>query len=225
MCGRFTLRTPASVWAEQFSLFDVPDWPLSEPRYNIAPTQNVVAVRARPNSDQRELVTLRWGLIPSWARDISIGNRMINARTETVTTKPSYRSAFRRRRCLIVADGFYEWQKAGSRKQPYYFTVDRCAPFGFAGLWEHWKQGEQTIESCTLITTDANDTVRPVHDRMPVIVDPKDYDIWLDPAVEDTKLLEPVLRPFESEPMEAYPVDAWMNAPAHEGPRCLEPVS
>ena len=184
MCGRFTLRAPASVIAEQFSLFEVP-W--LKPRFNIAPTQPVPVVRMTPQqaAPQRQFVFLHWGLVPSWAKDPTIGNRMINARAETVADKPAFRTALRRRRCLIVADGFYEWQTAGKRRQPMFIHIRDDRPLAFAGLWESWEGADHSaLESCTILTTAANDLVRPIHDRMPVIVAPEDYADWLDPAVQ-----------------------------------------
>ena len=181
MCGRFTLRTPASAIAEQFSLLEVPDL---QPRFNIAPTQPVAVVRVDsplPLGEaqgarfaQRELVFLHWGLVPSWADDPKIGNRMINARAETAAEKPSFRTAMRRRRCLIVADGFYEWKTVAKRRQPMFIHLRDGRPFAFAGLWESWEGADHSaLESCTILTTSANDLVRPIHDRMPVIIAPR----------------------------------------------------
>ena len=206
MCGRFTLRAPASVIAEQFSLFEVPTL---KPRFNIAPTQPVPVVRMTPQpaEPQRQFVFLHWGLVPSWATDPAIGNRMINARAETAADKPSFRTALRRRRCLIVADGFYEWQTVGKRRQPMFIHRRDDRPLAFAGLWESWEGADHSaLESCTILTTAANDLVRPIHDRMPVIVDPEDYGRWLDPAVQQPEPILPLLRPYPSEPMEAYAV-------------------
>lgn len=224
MCGRFTLRAPASAVAEQFGLLELP--PFTQ-RFNIAPTQPVPVVRLTPGDaePQRQLVWLRWGLIPSWADDPAIGNRLINARAETAADKPAFRAAMRRRRCLVVADGFYEWQKIGKRKQPYFMHLRDDRPFAFAGLWEAWEGADHSaIESCTLLTTDANAVVRPIHDRMPVILRPEDYDRWLDPAIERSQELPPLLRPFPAELMEAYPVSPLVNSPARDDPRCVEPV-
>jgi putative SOS response-associated peptidase YedK len=218
MCGRFTLRSSSTKVAETFGLSEAP---LFEPRYNIAPTQPVAAVRATPEG--RQLASLRWGLIPSWADDPSIGYRMINARSETVATKPSFRSAFKNRRCLIPADGYYEWQKTDGKKQPYLIGMRDGTPFAFAGLWEHWERGQEPIESCTILTTAANDLTGPIHDRMPVILDPKDFDLWLDPQVQDPKALEPFLRPHVAETMMAYQVSTLVNNPRNEDPRCVEP--
>ena len=222
MCGRFTLRAPASVVAEQFSIFELPSW---KARYNIAPSQPVAVVRsADAAAGKRELAWLRWGLIPGWATDPSIGNRLINARAETAADKPAFRAALRRRRCLIVADGFYEWQRTGKTRQPYLIAMRDSRPFAFAGLWETWEGSQHSaIESCTILTTMANDLVRPIHDRMPAIVDAADYALWLDPAASAPEKLSPVLRPYPAEAMTSHPVSPWVNSPTHEDPRCAEP--
>jgi putative SOS response-associated peptidase YedK len=225
MCGRFTLRAPAGVVAEQFALFEMPPF---APRFNIAPTQPVAVVRLAPGGPEprRELVWLRWGLIPSWAKDPAIGNRMINARAETIADKPAYRAAFRRRRCLVVADGFYEWQKAGSKKQPCFIRLRDDGPLAFAGLWESWEGPDHAaIESCTILTTDPNELVAPIHNRMPVILPAADYPKWLDPGVSDAAELSPLLAPYPAGGMEAYPVGLYVNSPAHDDPRCIEPAS
>jgi putative SOS response-associated peptidase YedK len=222
MCGRFTLRALASVIAEQFSLFEVP---LLKPRFNIAPTQPVPVVRMAPPpaEAQRQFVFLHWGLVPSWADDPAIGNRMINARAETAADKPAFRTALRKRRCLIVADGFYEWQTVGKRRQPMFIHLRDDRPMAFAGLWEAWEgAGHSALESCTILTTAANDLVRPIHDRMPVIVVPEDYGRWLDPAVQKPEPILPLLRPYASELMEAYAVTAYVNSPARDDEQCLE---
>ncbi len=222
MCGRFTLRAPASVIAAQFSLFEVPFW---KPRFNIAPTQPVPVVRMSPQQAelQREFVLLHWGLVPSWATDPAIGNRLINARAETAADKPSFRAAMRRRRCLIVADGFYEWQSIGKRRQPMFIHMRDDQPLAFAGLWESWEgAGHSSLESCTILTTTANDVVRPIHDRMPVIVAPQDYQRWLDPAVQKPEPILPLLRPYPSEAMDAYAVSTRVNSPARDEAECIE---
>lgn len=220
MCGRFTLKTTAEVLAEHFEL---PEVPVLVPRYNIAPSQTVAVVRGGAEPAGRELTGLRWGLIPSWAEDPGIGNRMINARAETVAEKPAFRSAFRRRRCLIVADGFYEWRRQDGRTQPFYFRLRDGGPFAIAGLWERWEKGDEPIESCTLLTTGANDVVGPVHDRMPVVLDPAEYGRWLDPRVDRPEGLQPLLQPYPGERMVALPVGRHVNDPRHDDPRCIEP--
>jgi putative SOS response-associated peptidase YedK len=224
MCGRFTLRSPASILAEQFAIFDMA--PIG-PRFNIAPTQAVPVVRMnrREGEPRRELVALRWGLIPGWAKDPAIGNRMINARAETVAEKPAYRTAFRRRRCLVPADGFYEWQRIGGKKQPFFIHMRDDGPFALAGLWELWEAPDHSrIESFTVLTTEPNDVVRPIHNRMPVILNQSDYSLWLDPAVEDPGMLAPLLRPYRADSMESYPVSSHVSNPRHEDPSCIEPV-
>ena len=225
MCGRFTLRSPASIIAEEFSL--LVDLPLS-PRFNIAPSQPVAVVRPTPGqaAPQRQCVLLHWGLVPSWAADAAIGNRLINARAETAAEKPAFRAAMRRRRCLIVADGFYEWQRDGRRRQPYFIAMRDDRPFGFAGLWEAWEGPDHSaLESCTILTVDANELVRPIHDRMPLVIDRGDYDRWLDPAIGDPGVLQPLLRPYPSDRMMARAVGTWVNSPGNDGPRCIEEMT
>ena len=179
----------------------------------------------REPEPQRELVALRWGLIPGWAKDPAIGNRMINARAETVAEKPAYRAAFRRRRCLVPADGFYEWQRIGRRKQPYFIHMRDDGPFALAGLWESWEGPDNSlIESFTVVTTEPNRVVEPIHNRMPVILDQSDYDLWLDSATEDAQVLAPLLVPYPAESMESYPVSSQVNNPAHEDPSCVEAI-
>lgn len=217
MCGRFTLRTPAKEIA---SLFDLGDTPDLRPRYNIAPSQEIAAVRSTP-ARQRELAMLRWGLIPFWADDSKTGYRMINARAETVASKPAFRSAFKKRRCLIVADGYFEWQKTDSKKQPHLIHMKDDSPFAFAGLWEHWQGENEEIESCTIIVTEANDVLKPIHDRMPVIVSPGDYDRWLDPETE-TKALESLLKPYRGDDLERYPVSTIVNSPKNDSENCVQ---
>lgn len=222
MCGRFTLATPEQDLVVQFNLPEIPDL---QPRYNIAPTQPVAVVRLPMPEGDRELVMLHWGLIPFWAKDPGLGARMINARAETAADKPAFRAAFRRRRCLVPADGFYEWQKQNGSKQPFHIRMQDGRPFAFAGLWEHW-QGEDgsVIESCTLLTTRPNELIRPLHNRMPVILHPHNYALWLDSEVEDVGTLRRLLDPYPSSEMEAYPVSRYVNAPRNEGPDCIAPL-
>ncbi len=221
MCGRFTLTTSAEKLREFFPLFEIPPWP---PRYNIAPTQTVLALRQEADG-KPEAALLRWGLIPSWAKDKKIAASLINARADTVATKPSFRAGFKRRRCLIVADGFYEWKKGPSKKgpkQPYHIRLTDAHPFAFAGLWERWEGEETPIESCAIITTDANAVLQPLHDRMPVILEPRDYPRWLEPVPKDPAELQEMLRPFPPEKMTALPVGEYVNNARHEGAACLE---
>lgn len=223
MCGRFTQTATPEVIAEQFA---VADTPLFKPRYNIAPSQAVAAIRINPNTTARTLVMLRWGLIPSWAKDPKIGYQCINAKAETVAEKPSFRSAFKKRRCLIVATGFYEWRADGRTKQPMWIGLKNKRPFAFAGLWEHWTPAEGTLlETCTIITTEPNDFMRPIHNRMPVILPPVSYGQWLDPNFQQIERLNALLRPYPSEELTSFPVSTLVNNPRHDVPQVLEPVS
>ena len=223
MCGRFTQTASPEVIAEQFKITNPP---LFTPRYNIAPSQPIAAIRIDPDRATRTLVMLRWGLIPSWAKDPKIGNQCINAKAETVAEKPSFRSAFKKRRCLVVATGFYEWQVQGMRKQPMWIGLKSTQPFAFAGLWEQWKPAEgEPRETCTIITTEPNDLIRPIHNRMPVILSPTSYDQWLDLSFQHVEPLKALLRPYPSEELTAYPVSTLVNNPRHDASQCLEPVS
>jgi putative SOS response-associated peptidase YedK len=221
MCGRFTLHSSGEVVAEAFGLPEVPQLQF---RFNITPSQPVAVVRSVPSPGSRALVFLRWGLIPAWADDPSIGNRMANARSETVATKTSFRQAFRSRRCLVVADGFYEWQKVNGRKQPYHIRLPDDRPFGLAGLWERWEKGNEPVESCTILTTEANELMLPIHDRMPVILPPEQYSLWLDPHYSDTERLAKLLRSYPSEQMIAYKVSTLVNNPRNDMAKCIEPI-
>jgi putative SOS response-associated peptidase YedK len=220
MCGRFTLTVDGEALAEQLDLPVAPD---IAPRYNIAPTQPVAAVRASIGSGQRELTYFHWGLIPSWAKDLKGGARMINARAETAAEKPAFRAALKYRRCLVPADGFYEWQKTDGKKQPIYLRMADGRPFAFAGLWEHWQSADGSeIESCTLLTTSPNELIRPVHDRMPVILHPDDYDLWLDPKMQTADRLQPLLQAYPAEEMTYYAVSTVVNNAQFDDPRCIE---
>ena len=219
MCGRFTLSASATDLVQQFELAGLP---ACSPRYNIAPTQEVLTVLKLPDAPDRQARLLRWGLIPQWAEGPAVGSRMINARAETVATKPAFRRAFRERRCLVLADGFYEWQRQERRKQPFYIRLGNGRPFAFAGLWERWVPGDgQPIDSCTILTTVANDLVRPLHVRMPVLLAPEKYDLWLDPGSRDQERLHSLLHPYPSEEMIAWPVGTRVNNPAHDTPECI----
>ena len=196
-------------------------------RYNIAPTQEVAAIRILSEVGTRRLDMLRWGLIPPWAKDPSIGGRMINARRETVATKPSFRSAFKHRRCLVTADGYYEWKKFDGRKQPYYIRMQDERPFAFAGLWETWRGGpadsmETPLVTCTIITTEANELSRPIHHRMPVILEPDHYDMWLDLELDRPEPLQSLLLPYRSEEMVAVAVTTYVNRPSNDDPKCIK---
>jgi len=219
MCGRFSLGATATTLMTQFTLFENPAW---MPRYNIAPTQEVLVVVRDPKNAQRQARRHRWGLIPSWTKDAAIGNQLINAQAETAATKPAFRVAFRKRRCLILADGFYEWKKDGRHKQPFHIRLGDGRPFAFAGLWEHWQGAEgKVIDSCTILTTTPNDLLRPLHHRMAVILAPHDYDLWLDPAIQEVDRLQPLLQPYPSEAMTAYPVSTRVNNPSNDTPECV----
>ena len=219
MCGRFFFLSSGPAIADLFQLAGVPDL---APRYNVAPTQPVAAVRVADAG--RELVNLRWGLIAPWSKEGKPAP--INARSETAADKPAVRHAFRKRRCLIPADGFYEWKAAGGKKkQPFCIRMVDDRPFAFAGLLERWEGPSGPVESCTILTTDANELVRPVHDRMPCILDCPQFDQWLDPNRQDAQALAPLLRPFAADRMRAYPVSTWVNDPRHDDTRCLEPTA
>ena len=223
MCGRFTQTATPETVAKQFRVEG--PMPLFNPNYNIAPTQRVVTVRLNSETGKRECVLLRWGLIPSWAKDTKIGNQCINAKAETVAEKPSFRGAFRKRRCLVIADGFYEWQRAGERKQPMWISRKDRLPFAFAGLWEHWKPAEgESLETCAIITTEPNDLMAPIHNRMPVLLDPASFDQWLDLAAP-VEPLRALLRPCPGEELQTYPVSPLVNNPRNNAPQLLDRIS
>lgn len=242
MCGRYTLISSEQELIEAFELAEGTGLPALPPRFNVAPTQDVPVIRVVKQGEGRGLHLMRWGLIPSWAKDASIGSRMINSRAETAAEKPSFRTALRRRRCLIPCSGFYEWQavagkggesdkggksgKAGQQKQPYYIRRRDGALMALAGLWERWcsPDGEE-IESCTILTTEANELIRPLHDRMPVILRVEDFSLWLDPLMQDVRQLEPLLRPTPSEELTAYPVGRQVGNPRIDDSSCIEPIS
>jgi putative SOS response-associated peptidase YedK len=222
MCGRFTLTADLNAIQETFPWVNVPE--IGQARYNIAPTQPVAVVS---NDGQNRLDYFVWGLIPSWAKDPEIGSRMINARAETLAEKPSFRSAFRRRRCMILADGFYEWRQMADskRKIPMYIRLLSGKPFAFAGLWEAWNSSDgSNILSCTIITTQPNALMAPIHNRMPVILPVDAYDLWLQPGDQDVSKLAPLLAPYPAEDMNAYPVSTLVNSPANDLPACIVPA-
>jgi putative SOS response-associated peptidase YedK len=228
MCGRYSLTTAPEAMRRLFRTEGpLPNWP---PRYNIAPTQAAPVVRRRSMGQGNEIALLRWGLVPSWSKGPDPALSMINARAETVATKPAYRAAFRQRRCLVPTDGFFEWQKlagGGTRpaKQPYHIRMKDGAPFAFAGLWEHWQGGDgSVIESFTIIVTDANELVRPIHDRMPVVLDPSTYDHWLEPKTPSDLMLA-LLRPFPARAMTAIKVSTRVNSPRNDDAACIEPAA
>ena len=218
MCGRFALIVDASVLAD---VFDVDPPRELQPRFNIAPTQTIPIVRSGKERP-RELALVRWGLVPSWAKDEKIGARMINARGETVAEKPSFRSAVKTRRCLIPADGFYEWVRTGEAKQPHFVHFGDARPFAFAGLWERWhKEPGEPLETCTIITTTPNELLTDLHHRMPVILPPDRYGEWLDPRPLVPERLQNLLVPHPAEGMEAYPVSTYVNKPVNDSPECI----
>jgi putative SOS response-associated peptidase YedK len=219
MCGRYTLSTPAGRLAEEFQLDSTTE---IVPSYNVAPTQQVAAVLE--DEGGRRLEMFRWGLVPSWAEDPDIGARMINARSETAPEKPSFRSAFRRRRCLIAADGFYEWKRVNGGKQPYYFRMQDGRPFAFAGLWESWEKGDGILRTCAILTTRANSVLEDVHDRMPVILPHDAYNAWLDPDADREELGE-LMIPYPYDDLETYPVSRFVNSPRNNDERCIEPAA
>ena len=222
MCGRFTLTVDPADLREAFPQFTIPDG--ITPRYNIAPTQPVAAV---PNTGENRLDFYVWGLIPSWAKDPAIGNRLINARSETLAEKPSFRSALRRRRCLILADGFYEWRanEDGKGKTPMFVRMKSGQPFAFAGLWEVWSPPDGSeVRSCTIITTQPNSLMVPIHNRMPVILPPTVYTRWLDTTEAAPQNLSPLLVPYDASQMEAYPVSRLVNSPDNDVPDCIRPA-
>ncbi len=222
MCGRFSLGATTRL----AQLFDLPDWPEVPPRYNIAPSQDVAAVIRSREAAARKFRPMRWGLVPSWAKDSRIGNRLINARAETVATKPAFRRPLRERRCLILADGFYEWVREGRRKQPYCIRLCDGRPFAFAGLWDRWQPTDGTpLDTCTILTTTPNTLIQPLHDRMPVILAAGAYDLWLDPAVQNVERLQKLLAPYPADAMVAYPVSARVNNPANDSPDLLAPLA
>jgi putative SOS response-associated peptidase YedK len=219
MCGRYTLANTQKV-AEAFAQFDIPaNLP---PRYNIAPSQPIAVVA---NNGQHKVEFFQWGLIPSWAKDPKIGNQMINARSETLAEKPSFKNAYKRRRCLVLADGFYEWKKEeDGAKTPMYIRLASGDPFAFAGLWEIWQTAEDAVLSCTIITTNPNELMAQIHNRMPVILAPDAYEQWLDPAERSPDQLNGLLRPYPAELMTAYPVSRLVNSPQNDTPALIEPL-
>jgi putative SOS response-associated peptidase YedK len=219
MCGRYTLSSQRLTTIEARLGQSFPEL---QARYNITPSQLVPAVRWA--NGRYELASLKWGLLPAWAKEAKFSYSTINARAETVDAKPAFRTAFRRQRCLIPADGFYEWVEIAGRKQPYYIQLKGHEVFAFAGLWEHWSGPEgEAIESCTIIVTDANQAIRPIHDRMRVILPPASYSEWLAP---DTRMdvLKQLLKPCDSEAVELYPVSQKVNSPRNDGPDLIERV-
>jgi len=222
VCGRFAFYSPHEAVVR---LFGVTEFPQVEARYNIAPTQFVASVRAGRDGVRR-LAMLYWGLVPSWSNDKAIGARMINARGETLREKPSFRSAYRRRRCLVLADGYYEWQRSGPVKQPYFISFEDGRPFGMAGLWEAWRDpaSGEPLESCCIVTTSPASEVAQVHDRMPVIVPPGSHAEWLDPANEAVERLDRLIEPWRGGGLQAQPVSRRVNDARNQGPDLVAPL-
>ena len=223
MCGRYRLSRRKQIIEEHFdSVSGEEDW---VPRYNIAPTQPVPIIRQHPKEPRREMSLVRWGLIPSWAKDASGAAMMINARSETAATKPAFRDALAVRRCLVPADGFYEWVRSGKTKQPYCFEVNDGELFAFAGLWERWKDASgQWIKSCSILTTTPNAVTSAVHDRMPVILDPSNYDLWLDPGMKNVDAVTDMLKPYDAGTMRSYRVSNRVNHVANDDADCAKPI-
>ena len=225
MCGRFVSKAEKKKIEKEFNV-KIGDESLTAPRFNIAPTQMIAAIAEIKNL--REVSPFKWGLVPSWAKDDSIGNKLINARAETLREKPPFREAFRSRRCIIPASGFYEWQKTSKGvKQPFYFYLKDKEIFGFAGLWEEWldKETGELTETCTIITTEANEVLKPIHDRMPVILKNDDYDFWLDEKVKDTSKLQNLLVPYPAKEMDSHAVSRSINNPAANSEELITPLN
>ena len=221
MCGRFTLTSNMDDLQGRFG-FEARDL-VFRPSYNIAPTQLVLAVTT---DGQRQAELMRWGLVPFWAKDIKIGYRMINAVGETAATKPAFRAAFKKRRCLILADGFFEWRKDGKEKIPTYIFLKSQEPFAFAGLWETWKSpAGETVKSCTILTTKPNEFMEPIHNRMPVILSGETEALWLDPMTEEPDVLQPLIQPAPAELMESRIVSSLVNSPKNNSPECVVPIT
>jgi len=221
MCGRFTRKENLQHLAEALGLTGIPNL---KPQYNIAPSQFVACIRTNPDTQEREWVQLKWGLVPSWTKDPSIGHKLINARGETVADKPSFRHAFTQQRCLVLADGFYEWKREGKTKQPYYIRLKDGRPFAFAGLWERWAKQGPALETCALITTVPNTLMAPIHNRMPVILPESAYASWINPGLQNTIYLSGFLDPYPTEEMEAYPVSQMVNTPRNDSPQCIQAI-
>jgi putative SOS response-associated peptidase YedK len=222
MCGRYRLSRRKQLVEEYFDSVGEEDW---SPRYNIAPTQPVPVIRQNPKEPRRELSLVRWGLVPFWAKDLSGGAKMINARSETAATVPAFRDALKLRRCLIPADGFYEWQKTGKAKQPYCFEVNDGELFAFAGLWDRWKDPSgQWVKSCSILTTTPNAVASAIHDRMPVILDRTNFDLWLDPGMTNVEAASDLLKPCDAQLMRCYPVSNRINHVANDDAACSTPV-
>lgn len=223
MCGRYRLSRRKQLVEEYFDAADwQDDW---SPRYNIAPTQPVPVIRQNPKKPARELALMKWGLIPHWAKDPSIASSTINAKSETAATKPAFRDPLRLRRCLIPADAFYEWAKSANGKQPYCFEVNNGELFAFAGLWDGWQNSSgQWVKTCSILTTTPNAVTSAIHDRMPVILDPDNYDLWLDPGMQNVAAISELLKPFDARLMRCYPVSTRVNHVVNDDEECARPA-
>jgi putative SOS response-associated peptidase YedK len=223
MCGRYRLSRRKQIIEENFdSVSGEEDW---SPRYNIAPTQSIPVIRQNQKEPVRQLSLMKWGLIPSWAKDPSVAAQMINARSETASTKPAFRDALKSRRCLIPADGFYEWVRTEKEKQPYCFEVNEGQLFAFAGIWDRWKDASGNwIKTCSILTTQPNVVTSAVHDRMPVILDPNSYDLWLDPGTQNVAAVSDLLKPHDARAMRCYPISTRINHVANDDEACSAPV-
>jgi len=221
VCGRFVRQILVDAIIDEFGVEEV-SCDLN-PSYNVAPTQQVAVII---EDGLKKLVSVRWGLVPYWAQDLSGGSKLINARAETINQKAAFKEAFQWRRCLVVADGFYEWRKNGAIREPIFIRLKNGRSFGFAGLYENWiSPGGENIRTCTIITTEPNEIMRPIHDRMPVIVPKDQEDRWLDPDCQDLETLLPILRPYPAEEMETCQVSSLVNSPANDAPECIIPAS
>lgn len=221
MCGRFVLKDNIKTLSKNFD-FDQDDDVLFEPKYNITPGQNVPIII---KEETRKCAIMRWGLVPSWSNDPLIGFQMINARSETVAQKPSFKNSLRKRRCIVPSNGFYEWKKLDNKtKTPYYIKMKNNKPFGFAGLWDTWNKDGANLTTFTIITTSPNELIKPIHDRMPVILKKEDEDLWLNPDIQNSDKILHLLKPFSSDDMETYEISTYVNNPRNEGEKCIVPV-
>ena len=223
MCGRYRLSRRKQIIEEQFETHPWDDdW---SPRFNVAPTQPVPVIRQHPKEPVRQLSLMKWGLIPNWAQNPSVASGTINARSETAATKPAFRDPLKLRRCLIPADAFYEWKRTGASKQPYCFEVNESELFAFAGLWDGWKDASgQWIKTCSILTTTPNAVTSAVHNRMPVILHPASYDLWLDPGMQNVSAISELLKPYDARLMRCYPVSTRINHVANDDEECSRPV-
>jgi putative SOS response-associated peptidase YedK len=220
MCGRFVANIPADVLKEIFALIETPQL---APRYNVSPTQQVAVVRNQ--GDRNRLDLLKWGLVPSWSKDLSFGSHLINARSESVAEKPTFRHAIKYRRCIVPTSGFYEWDHSGGKKQPYYIQLADQSPMCLAGVWESWKSPDGSeLETFAILTTSANKLVEPIHDRMPVILHPDTFNLWLSHNMHDPEQLQPLYQPFPAEEMRAFKVPDLVNNPRFDSPACIAQV-